>query len=39
MTTSVFSINDEELKGKIIGREGRNIKALERATGVDIIID
>jgi len=39
MTTSVFSINDEELKGKIIGREGRNIRALERATGVDIIID
>jgi ribonuclease Y len=39
MTTSVFSINDEELKGKIIGREGRNIKTLERATGVDIIID
>jgi len=39
MTTSAFTINDEELKGKIIGREGRNIHTLERLTGADIIID
>lgn len=39
ITTTVFPITDEELKGKIIGREGRNIRALERATGVEFIID
>ena len=39
MTTSVFPLENEDLKGKIIGREGRNIKALERATGVEFIID
>jgi len=39
ITTTVFQIGDEELKGKIIGREGRNIRALERATGVEFIID
>lgn len=38
MATAVTIPNDE-LKGKIIGKEGRNIKALERATGVEIIID
>lgn len=38
-TTSIFPLGDEELKGKIIGREGRNIRALERATGVEFVID
>ncbi len=39
LTTTTFPLADEELKGKIIGREGRNIRALERATGVELIID
>lgn len=39
MTTTLFHLDDEEIKGKIIGREGRNIRALERATGVEFIID
>lgn len=39
ITTTTFPLADEELKGKIIGREGRNIRALERATGVEFIID
>ena len=38
MTLSL-SIPSEEIKGKVIGKEGRNIKAFERATGVDVIID
>lgn len=39
LTTTTFPIENEELKGKIIGREGRNIRALERATGVEFVID
>ena len=38
-TSSQVEIDDPELKGKIIGKEGRNIKTFERATGVDLIID
>lgn len=39
ITTSTVSLPSEDIKGKIIGKEGRNIRALERAAGVEIIVD
>lgn len=38
-SVTVFHIDNDEVKGRVIGREGRNIRALENATGVEIVVD
>jgi ribonuclease Y len=38
-TTSTIKLTDEKVKGRVIGKEGRNIRAFEKATGVDVIVD
>lgn len=39
ITTTIFQIDNEDIKGKIIGKEGRNIRTIERLTGVELVID
>jgi ribonuclease Y len=39
ITTTTFSLPSEEIKGRIIGKEGRNIRALEKLTGVEVVVD
>ena len=39
LTATIIQLPSEEMKGRIIGREGRNIKAFESATGVTVLID
>src|SRR5207247_5033070 len=38
-TVTAVKLGDEDMKGRIIGKEGRNIQALQRATGVDVLVD
>lgn len=38
-TTSVIKLSDEKVKGRVIGKDGRNIRAFEKATGVDVVVD
>ncbi len=39
VTTSIVPLPNEEMKGRIVGRNGRNIRAFEQAAGVDVIVD